>query len=425
MIHLLKKMDRNPLTSGLALLYVLPPIGMAWFIVQSVLKWKEMIQRRRPVSADPVGILLLMMIFASIGAALSRHQYIDFLSTLVLTGYFIIYLFMHRQPESLHLRRFVWVTIFGGIYLYVSERIFEHFSFDSAPGQVIAFMTGHQPFGYLGHGRLFGSAFNPNYACYLLILSLAFLSVELLRAIRSGDRRTIILSLILLPFLDLAIYQTESRAGIVIMAFLHLLFLYKLSRRVFVPVFAVSLLASPLLYRLMPRADNTELSLGKRIAIWKNSLHIFTDNPVFGATSFGFREDYVVRTGHMIPHAHDLFLAIFSISGLFCGSFFIAVVVWSVYNLIKLQRIGKQSTYQADLFLFALPTIIMYGLMDYPLSSPQIMIIFLAIMSYWVRYMRRVKHLSFLHRPSWHMARSHVRQKRSEAVSIQSLKGPF
>ncbi|RYL92373.1 O-antigen ligase [Sporolactobacillus sp. THM19-2] len=347
----------------------------------------------------------------------------DFLSTLILTGYLGIYLCLLQQPVRFPLRRFVWITIFGGVYLFVSDHLFRFFSFDSPVGRAMALMIGQQPFGYSGQGRLMGSAFNPNYACYLLILALAFLSVELLNAVRTGHRRTMLLSLALLPILDLAIYETESRAGIVIMILIHLLFLFKLSRRVFVPVLTLSVLAAPFVYQWMPRTGSTELSFDKRVAIWKNSLHIFFDNPLFGTTSFGFREDYIALTGRMIPHAHDLFLAVLSTSGMFCFLFFIAVVGVSVYNLIRLQRSSSGRSYTAELFLFALPTLILYGLMDFPLSSPQIMIIVLAMTGYWIRYTARVRHLVDMRHPLRLILRRHLtRRRRKEATSVESFK---
>ncbi|MDF2911008.1 MAG: O-antigen ligase protein [Sporolactobacillus laevolacticus] len=390
MINGLAKVKQQPIILGLILLYVLPPVGMAWFVGYALLEWRAQFMEKKSLPTDLISLLLALMAASSIGAVLVSWQVADLLSTLILVGYLGIYLFWLRHPEQLHIRQFAWITIWGGVYIYFSEKLLSMIPKESIFGQAASFLTGHVLFGYNGKPRLYGSTFNPNYGCYLLILALAFLSVELLRAIHMKNTQLIVLSLLIIPVLDLGIYETGSRAGFVIMLLLHLLFLYKLSLRIFIPIAAIVLVSAPFLYHWMPRSNGTESSMAKRLEIWGNSWHIFTENPFFGATTLGFRRDYAALNGELIPHAHDLFLAIFSSSGVFCGLFFLFVLGISGYSLIKAQRLSTKTNYQTSLFLFALPTIIAYGIMDFTLSSPQVMIMVLILLSYWTRYAARM-----------------------------------
>ncbi|RYL88969.1 O-antigen ligase domain-containing protein [Sporolactobacillus sp. THM7-4] len=420
----IQEIKKNPIAAGLVVLFILPPLGMLWFVILGISEWLD-VKNKREMPTDMVSMLFILMMLASAGATMINLQPDYLLSTLMIGGYLSIYLYFLHHPDYLHLRQYLWITIFGGIYIYFSEKIFDLFSFTSPAGKVVALMTGHFLFGYMKHDRLFGSAFNPNYACYLLILALSFLLVEFLRAIRFRDNKRISVSLILLAILDLGIYETGSRAGFVIMLLLHLLFLFKWNKRWFITAAVATVLFSPSIYQWMPRSDDTGVSMDKRLEIWKTSLHIIAEHPVFGATSFGFRDDYVRLTGHAIPHAHDLFLAVFSISGVICGLFFIAIVMISGYRLIRLQMKAGNNSYYADLFLFSLPTIIAYGLMDFELSSPQILIIVFGLLSFWSRYMKRMRGVA----PSYHFQMKYSAkrrqvpgERRSKATSIHSLK---
>lgn len=414
---------------GFALLYALPPVGMAWLAALGIMEWADMIKSKRSLPRDSISILFVLMTLASIGAALSNYQLMYLLSTLMIIAYFGIYLYFLHHPDLLQLRQFVWMTIFGGIYLYFSDKVFRLFSNHTVVGQGFSLMTGHLLLGFTKQNRLYGSAYNPNYACYLLILALAFLLVELLRALRQRNYRLVALAVILLPVLSFAIYDTGSRAGFIIMLLLQLLFFLRLDRRLFFAVTAAAAMLSPLVFRVMPRSENTGVSFDDRLYIWKNSIHIFTEQPLFGTTSIGFPNQYFNLTGHAISHAHNLFLAIFDSSGAVVGLFFIGVISISGYYLFQYLRKENKHRYSANLFLFSLPTIIAYGIMDFTLSSPQVLIIVLALVAFWTRCMARMR----MFRDVRSARREHVvihispegqlgqRQQKKEASLIHSL----
>ncbi|MCL1632071.1 O-antigen ligase family protein [Sporolactobacillus sp. CPB3-1] len=425
MMYALNKVKQNPFLAGFVLLYVLPPVGMAWFVYFAAQELRNQYAKRNSLPTDLISILLALMAMASIGSVLVTWQITDLFSTLILAGYLGIYLFWLRHPEYLQIRQFAWISIFGGVYIVLSERVLNFIPYDNLFGKAVSFMTGHFLFGYRGMPRLFGSAFNPNYACYLLILAAAFLSVELLQAIQKKNKQLIVLSLLIFPVLDFGIYQTGSRAGFAILILIHLLFFYKLSIKLFIPVALFTMASAPILYQWMPRSSDTEASMAKRLEIWGNSLKIFQENPFFGTTTFGFGRDYLAMNGEAIPHAHDLFLSILSSSGIFCGGFFIAVIAVSTVHLFKAQRISARTNYLSNLFLFSLPTIILYGIMDFTLSSPQVMIMVLVLLSYWTRYTVRMNHFTHLHRSMRQLleqkSRFHQKQ-RNEPVILQQSK---
>lgn len=382
----MKIIKNQPLMIGFILLYVLPPLGMAWLAALGVMEWTDMIKKRRSLPRDSISILFMLMALASVGAALINFQIIYLLSTLMILAYMGVYLYYLHHHEFLQIRQYVWITIFGGGYLYLSDKLFHFFSSHSLLGQGVSLMTGHLLLGFTKHNRLYGSAYNPNYACYLLILALAFLLVELLRAIRRKNYKMGAFCLALLPIISLAIYDTGSRAGFIIMLLLQLLFLAKLDKRLFFAVAGVIVLLSPFIFKFMPRSDNTSSSLGDRMSIWKNSIRIFFEQPLFGTTPVGFSSQYFKLTGHTVSHAHDLFLSIFDSSGVVVGLFFIAIMLFSGYSLFQCLRSDKKNRYSVNLFLFSLPTIIAYGIMDFTLSSPQVLLIVLALVAYWIRY---------------------------------------
>lgn len=423
------KIIRNqPLMIGFILLYILPPLGIAWLAALGAVEWTDRVRKRRPLPKDAISILFMLMALASVGAALSTLRIFYLLSTLMILGYMGVYLYYLHHHEFLQIRQYVWITIFGGVYLYLSDKFFHLFSDHSLVGQGVALMTGHLLLGFTRENRLYGSAYNPNYACYLLILALAFLLVELLRAIGRNNYRTGALCLVLLPILGLAVYDTGSRAGFIIMLLLLLLFLAKLDKRLFFAASGGIVLLSPLIFRFMPRSENTSSSLGDRLTIWKNSLHIFFEQPLFGTTPLGFPIQYFNLTGRMVSHAHDLFLSIFDSSGVFVGLFFTAIMLFSGYLLFQCLRSDKKNRYAVNLFLFSLPTIIAYGIMDFTLSSPQVMLIVLALVAGWIRYTSQMRAFTNFRSADRKVASIHYsgvqidqQQQKREADLIHSL----
>ncbi|TGA96593.1 O-antigen ligase domain-containing protein [Sporolactobacillus shoreae] len=375
---------KRPVEYGFALLFILPPLGMAVLAWYGCMEWVSIVRRRSRISKDPVSILFILIVLASVGATIRNGQVSDLLSTAMLIAYYGVYLYLLNNPGRLRLARYLWITILGGAYLYFSDQFFSLVSRFVPIPQSVAFMTGHLLMGFYRHDRLFGSAYNPNYACYLLILALSLLLVELLRSIKLRSVQKITAELLLLPILIYAIYETGSRAGFVIMALLLMLFTFNWNKKLFTAAAILAAACAPFIFNLMPRTDSAGFSMQQRLNIWENSVLILKDHPLFGTTTLGFPDAYYRLTGHMIAHAHNLFLSIFVSSGIVCGLFFIGLLISGSISLIRSLK-KKKGYLRTTLFFFSLPTIIAYGLLDFTLSSPQVMLVVIALVSFWVR----------------------------------------
>ncbi|MFT8318984.1 MAG: O-antigen ligase family protein [Sporolactobacillus sp.] len=420
---LLMNIKKQPLIWGFALLYVLPPIGMAWLLFFGINQTIQMIRQRKRQALDPISLLFLLAVTASVGATFVNRQLMDLLSVLMIAAFYGIYLYLYHHPEKLYFRQYTWLVIWGGIYLFVSDKIFSLIDHWVSIPAAVSIMTGHLLLGYNNFTRLYGSAYNPNYACYLLVLSLSFLLVEILRTLKLRNYHSISLMLLLVAALDLGIYETGSRAGFMIMIGLHLMFFLLYNKWAFGGVTALMVILTPIIYHWMPRAGSTEMSLSTRLVIWKNSFFIFMQHPIFGTTSLGFPDAYVSATGRNLSHPHNLFLAVFTSSGIVCGLLFTAIVTISAYFLIRAFRQDKRNRHKTTLFLFALPTILEYGIMDFTLSSPQVMLVVLALAAFWIRYLRqkgwlRNFHSILLPHGRFRKVKSIPRAKRRSALAL-------
>lgn len=382
----------RPAEFGYILLFILPPIGIAWLAVLGIREWAMMIRKKMKLAADPVSILFILLILASIGASLTNGRPEDLLSTAMLTAYFGVYLYLLHNPGKLRLSKYMWITIMGGAYLYFSDWFFDLVGRFVVISPAVSLLTGHLLLGFNRQDRLYGSAYNPNYACYLLILALALLMVELLRSIRLHNTRMIAAELALLGVLSMGIYATGSRAGFVIMLLVLIFFVYKWNKKLFFATSVLTVTSVPFLINVMPRGDSAGFSMHQRINIWKNSLDVFLQHPLFGTTSLDFSTAYYQLTGHTIAHAHNLFLSVFASSGAICGVFFTGLIITGSFSLLKAVHTERgYLSHRVTLFLFSLPTIIAYGLLDFTLSSPQVMLVVLALVSFWIRDERRRK----------------------------------
>ncbi|WP_239984915.1 O-antigen ligase family protein [Sporolactobacillus pectinivorans] len=411
-MNLLINIKKRPVEFGYAMLFILPPLGMAVLAWFGCKEWVAIIRRRSVLSTDPVSILFMLVTLASVGAAIANRQVTDLLSTAMLAGYYGIYLYLLNNPGRLRLAKYLWITILGGVYLYFSNQFYDVLShFITIPPDV-NLMTGHLLMGFSKQNRLYGSAYNPNYACYLLILALSLLLVELLRSIKLRSMQKIAAELVALPILGFSIYETGSRAGFVIMILLLLLFTYNWNKKIFISVSILAVACTPFIFNAMPRTDSTGFSMQQRLNIWKNSFKLFTDHPLFGTTSLGFPDAYHRLTGHTIAHAHNLLLSVFASSGVVCGIFFTWLLIAGSISLIW--SLKKEKGYlRTTLFFFSLPTIIAYGLLDFTLSSPQVMLVVIALVSFWVRDQKQQRGSGRHHFLMLHYFRSTAESRRA------------
>ncbi|CAM3194295.1 O-antigen ligase family protein [Sporolactobacillus spathodeae] len=420
--NIILNIKKQPLVWAFVLIYVLPPVGMAWLLAFGVMHVIHMLKSKEKWTFDPVGMLFMLTAIAAAGSALTSWKLLNFLSVPMIAAFYGIYLYLFHHIERLRLRRYLWVVIFGGLYEVISDKVFAVINHFIKIPDVISFFTGNLLLGFTKYDRLFGSAYNPNYACYLLILSLSFLLVEILRVIRLRNTQAVRRMLLMLVVIDFGIYQTGSRAGFIIMLVLHLMFLLLYNKWAFAGFTGLTVLLLPFIFHWMPRSSSTEMSFSTRLDIWKNSIYVFWQHPLFGATPLGFPDAYEQFASSSQSHPHNLFLAVFASSGVICGLFFTALILLSAYYLIRSFIQDKRHRYRATLFLFALPTIIEYGIMDFTLSSPQVMLVVLALSAFWINYLRQKGWLKSVHSilmpQLFHRFKAKAENKKSPALAL-------
>ncbi|HET7615369.1 MAG TPA: O-antigen ligase domain-containing protein, partial [Bacillales bacterium] len=113
------------------------------------------------------------------------------------------------------------------------------------------------------------------------------------------------------------------------------------------------------------------------------------DHPIFGVTPLGFQDQYAMLSKYHIAHAHNLFLAYLSEYGLIGALVFIMILAFCTVHFIRMMKyVRRRKHCTADLFLFALPVIPFMGTLDFPLFSQQVMLLTIALLSYWEVYLK-------------------------------------
>jgi O-antigen ligase len=236
------------------------------------------------------------------------------------------------------------------------------------------------------------------------VFGLGFLFAELLKVIRMKTFKLLILYIPLLAFMVAGINATGSRSGFGAMIFLFGIFLFRLSWKITIAVGTIVLINGFWLYHYIPRSFDIFDNFSTRVYIWKNSIQLILEYPQFGLTPLGFPDKYFYHTGHQAAHAHNIFLAIFADFGIIAGFVFIGLTAAVMFNFIKLLKYNRSKTL-FDWFLFSMPILGLTGILDFPLSSPQIALPALILVSMWQQYIGRTNH-SFKH---WHAL---LRQKK-------------
>lgn len=382
---------------GILLVFLLPPIGIGWLVVKGWYHFYQFFLSRKgmlPITAATIFLSSLMI--SSIGAAILLQNAEFLMITGLLIGYCGIYLHTKENIKLSDLIRYKWIVIFGGVYICVFGNVqmylHQHFQFNH---HIIGLLTGAELLGFPHYDRLFGDAYNPNFASFLLLMAAAFLLAEILGDLSKGPRlKTMIFKLVLMAAIAIALVQTESREGFVTLIVLFLLFVFRYRWKIGALILLAVLIFNQQLLALIPRMDLLKRSLQFREHIWENSIQIWNNHPLFGVTPLGFRHEYVLMTGRNIAHAHNIFLAYLSDYGIIGEITFLLLVATCVYKFVKVFWSMKNDKRKiGDLFILAFPIIPLTGLLDFPMSSPQVMFLVIILLGGWDRY---VAHFQFL-----------------------------
>jgi O-antigen ligase len=164
-------------------------------------------------------------------------------------------------------------------------------------------------------------------------------------ALYSNNRRDRTAALICLPFLAASLVATLSRAGLLTLAVLGLVVVITIRRRGLklgllgaLVVGAIALLQVPAVSkRLYGQFDPSYPynSFENRLTIWKDTLHMLRDHPIFGAGlraySIVMRPYVTTHTGLPELYAHNIFLSMWAEIGLLgLGAFavLLGILLW-------------------------------------------------------------------------------------------------
>lgn len=373
---------------GMILLFILPPAGIAVLLLSGWLHLYRIVKRRKPFELKIETFFFLSLFLASVLASIQFHKWTYFASPALILGYFGFYLYTKQHGSLSSFRHWIWITIGGGLYVAVLGFIQMTTHTAYSTGGVFSFLTGTRLFGYDQPDRLFGSAYNPNFASFLLLYALALLLVVLLHQMHGTGRRVHVLLITCIFIVSAAIIETGSRTGFACMAMLLLLFFFRFRWKIGVFLIIVFAVCSQELIQWLPRTTYLGESMDTRKIIWETSVRIWEKYPYFGVTMQGFQDMYQNFTGEYIAHPHNIFLAFFVIYGTLGGMAFLLLLAVLLYQLTALLVSCHTHKEFFEMFLFLFPVTLLTGLFDYPMFSPQTALLAVGLLGQWGYYLR-------------------------------------
>lgn len=386
---------KNPIAFGTFLVIALPPVGVVYFVLLGLYTVVKRLIKKQRFPLNSSSFFYFALIICSTMALLTvRHlsPYVYIPVPLLLLSYYGVYLtiFEEVQKKNQSFHFFGVSLVLGGLYLF----IFSLFcNLLNAYGLKIPYpfdyLTGRALLGIPPTARLYGSAFNPNFASYLLLLAIGIALAYLIKAFKTKSWRPAILSLIIIVIYWTGILDTGSRSAVITMFILTEIALLKIQWKVALVTTALVLIKLQALLQLVPRKGIIDLSYSNRLVIWKNAIKIFWSHPIFGVSPAGFNVYYVKLTKKYVPHAHDIFLAFFSEYGLLGGGMFLVFsIIMAIYFVKMVIHPSIRSLSYSNAFLLTLPIILFTGLLDHPLYSPQIALPTVILLAFFHRYVK-------------------------------------
>jgi O-antigen ligase len=366
---------------GVLSIFLLPPIGMLWLFI---LGWRQIQQMMNSSSKFPFNVTVfffLCLMVSTIGAAITSKKLEYFLVLAMLLGYLGLYLRAREICRTSLFKRYQQMVIIGGCYSILTK--FIPLSLRAHP--IWGLLLGTK---WIGGNkldpRLVGSEYNPNFASFLLLLSFSFVLSSLFKQekIISSFKRV---KCLLVLFLGYGIMATQSRSCIVTMIVIFLLFLLRYRKKLGLWVSGVMVILFQVILHFIPRSSLIDTSTMIREEIWRNSIRIWELHPFFGTTPLGFQQAYSAF-GAPVPHAHNILLAFFSEYGTLGGLAFVIFLIWMVIKYLSLVKFPSGHKIMLESFILSLPILLITGILDHPLSSPQTALAVIPFLSFWDRY---------------------------------------
>lgn len=367
---------------GVLLTFLLPPIGMLWLFILGWRQIQRMMNSSSKLTFNVTSFFFLCLMVSTIGAAITSKKLEYFLALAMLLGYLGLYLRAREIYRTSLFKRYQQMVIIGGCYSVLTQ--FIPLSLRAHP--IWGLLLGTKWIGGSNlDPRLVGSEYNPNFASFLLLLSFSFVLSRLFRQEKIVSSFKSVESLLVL-ILGYGIIATQSRACIVTMIVIFLLSLLRYRKKLGLWVSGVMVILSPFILHFMPRSSLIDTSTMVREEIWRNSIRIWELHPFFGTTPLGFKKAYSVFGGPPVPHAHNILLAFFSEYGTLGGLAFVIFLVWMVIKYLTLVKLPSDHKMMLESFVLSLPILLMTGIFDHPLSSPQTALAIIPLLAFWDRY---------------------------------------
>ncbi|WP_164462078.1 O-antigen ligase family protein [Bacillus sp. FJAT-42376] len=410
---------------GVGLCFILPPAGILWLVVIGWNHLNKAVYRRASFTLNLTTFFFLCLLVSAAGSTIVHRNGSYLLIVALIAGYLGLYLYIKETLTLGSFQRYKRIVIAGGFYLFLSGLLLKDHTFNG----IFALLTGTQFIGGSGdsEARLFGSAYNPNFTAFLLLLTFTFVLTSIIGHLKNRGHRVLFYQIPLILIIAAAIFQTGSRSGVAAMFILSLFLLIKLNPKLGITCLGMLYAVRDHLIALIPRTEVIDHSALARKEIWLNSLSIWKDNTFFGTTPLGFSESYVQLTGKVVPHAHNMFLAFFAEYGTIGGLAFLLLAGGIAFKFCCLYFMESKRKQLLNLFMISIPVIFLTGILDHPLVSPQTALITVILLASWDRYTEPVhvvqKSAAYIKRA---FLRSSLQTEKSHHVSkSQKNKGKY
>jgi O-Antigen ligase len=371
------------------LCFLLPPAGILFlFLIGLHTFYKQWFVKQWFVFSLSSYFFLCLFI-SSIGASILMKE-ITYLSiSVMILGYWGLYVKILESEKNRLFQRFRFIMIFGGIYSCLIGWVSKWITFPTA----LSYLTGTVLFGKVepkNYSRLIGCEYNPNFTVYILLLSISFLFALLLTSIKTKQFIGLIWQIPFLLLLSYGVVETGSRAGFATMIVIYFLFFFRLNRFFFIISTIIGVFLLKWLFHLIPRVDSVIQASQTRFDIWKGSFTIWQEHSLFGVTPLGFGQEYLKHYNEFVPHAHNILIGMFAEYGTLGGLAFLLLVSLNLVKCVHLFFSIRRKKYFLDSFLLGLPIILLTGVFDEPLFSPQIGFLTVVFLACWDQYSKRI-----------------------------------
>ncbi|MFC7371113.1 O-antigen ligase family protein [Fictibacillus iocasae] len=389
----MKSFKKHSIEIGIFLSFILPPAGIALLLLCGIQTLNSLWKRGEKIKFSPGLFLLSCLFLSSIGSAFAMHDFSYFLVSALILAYIGLYVKIISQGAQRTFTALKWMTVCAGLYFYMLYPFQEKLLGKS----VTSVLTGTALFGPgtpVHYERLIGAAYNPNFSAAILLLGFSFLLAECLACVRSSKwPLTAFWSAIACLFAH-AIILTGSKSGFAVMLILLALFAFRLNKMMAILLVGILALNTQVILSWMPRSADLTASAQVRKEIWRNALTLWQEHSLFGLTPIGFHKEYVLQFHEAVPHAHNLVIGMFTEYGALGGTAFLLVVLINLCKLFMLNFASLQNKKQLDVFLIGLPVILLTGMFDYVIYSPQVAVVSIILLALWDKYTSKITWLS-------------------------------